>query len=63
MNYSRLRLTGEIIMKFIGIGFALLILLSAVSGCASNKAEKEAYFNDGKMDQQVENWKKPGGRH
>jgi hypothetical protein len=52
-------------MKLIGLSCALIVVLSIVSGCASKKdtAEKEAYFNDGKMDQQVDSWKKPGTRY
>ncbi|MDF7822556.1 hypothetical protein P4B35_00915 [Pontiellaceae bacterium B12227] len=52
-------------MKLIRLSGALIVL-SLASGCATNKekqAEKEAYFEEGKMDQQVEQWKKPGGRY
>jgi uncharacterized protein YceK len=56
-------------MKLIGLSCALIVILSIASGCASKQtkaakqAEKEAYFNDGKMDQQVESWEKPGTRY
>ena len=52
-------------MKQIGLSCALIVVLSIVSGCATNKekqAEKDAYYEDGKMDDQVQSWQKPGGR-
>ena len=50
-------------MKLIASIFCLLMTISLLSGCASKKEEKEAYFNEGQMDEQVEQWKKPGGRY
>lgn len=48
---------------------ALLVVLSFViallSGCSTTtQEEKEAYFQGGGMDEQVQSWKtKPGGRY
>ncbi|MDF7805988.1 hypothetical protein P4E94_00965 [Pontiellaceae bacterium B12219] len=56
-------------MKLIGLSCALIVVLSIASGCATKQekaakqAKKEAYFKDGKMDQQVDSWKKPGTRY
>ena len=50
-------------MKTTAALLGLIACFSILTGCASNKEEKEAYFNEGKMDEQVESWKKPGGRY
>ncbi len=50
-------------MKTITLFIVSLTLMACLSGCASNKAEKEAYHEDGKMDEQVESWKGIGGRY
>lgn len=50
-------------MKTVASILCLLMTISLFAGCASKKEEKEAYFNDGQMDEQVESWKKPGGRY
>jgi hypothetical protein len=57
---------GEKTMKLIGLSCALIVVLSIVTGCATKKeketkkAEKEAYMEDGSMDEQVQSWKKHG---
>ncbi len=50
-------------MKITASILCLLMASAILSGCASKQEEKEAYYQDGKMDQQVEAWKKPGGRY
>jgi outer membrane lipoprotein SlyB len=50
-------------MKTVALVVALLAVVSLVSGCKSSQAEKEAYFNSGSMDEQVQSWQNvPGGR-
>lgn len=50
-------------MKITASLLCLILTASLMTGCATNKEEKEAYFNDGKMDEQVQSWEKPGGRY
>ncbi|VGO12840.1 hypothetical protein PDESU_01394 [Pontiella desulfatans] len=51
-------------MKIIAMVVILFSLFSVMTGCQSRKAEKEAYYEEGKMDEQVQSWKtKPGGRY
>jgi uncharacterized protein YceK len=57
-------------MKNLSILSALCLALFIASGCSTTPEEKkakeeqkEAYFEEGKMDDQVQSWKKPGGRY
>jgi len=44
---------------------ALSFVIALLSGCSTTtKEEKEAYYESGGMDEQVQSWKtKPGGCH
>ena len=50
-------------MKITGAILGLITSVFLLTGCASNPEEKKAYFEEGKMDEQVESWKKTGGRY
>jgi hypothetical protein len=51
-------------MKFIVAMAVAFIAFSITTGCSTTtKQEKEAYFEQGGMDDQVQSWKKPGGRY
>lgn len=49
-------------MKAHGILALLFFSLLLVAGCTSiaSKEEKEAYFEEGRMEDQVQSWKKHG---
>ena len=60
-------------MKKLTVLSLLYLALFTISGCSTTsekqkakdekKAQKEAYFEEGKMHDQVQSWKKPGGRY
>ena len=60
-------------MKNLSILIALGLTLFIISGCsttpekekakAEKQAQKEAFFEEGGMDSQVQSWKRPGGRY
>jgi hypothetical protein len=49
-------------MKIFSMIALSLFSLSLVMGCTStaSKEEKEAYFEEGKMEEQVQSWEKHG---
>ena len=48
-------------MKFLNALAVLCFSLSLTSGCSTTSTEeKDAYFEDGKMEDQVQSWKKHG---
>ena len=51
-------------MKTFSMLAVLCITLSTGVGCSTtSKKEMDTYFEDGRMDGQVQSWKKPGGRY
>lgn len=52
-------------MKTFSLITGMAVLILSVVGCKSTtQEEKEAYFESGAMDEQVQSWKtKPGGRY
>jgi hypothetical protein len=60
-------------MKNLSLLFMLGLTLFIISGCsttpekqeakAEKEAQKKAFFEEGKMDDQVQSWRKPGGRY
>ncbi|MEE9368678.1 MAG: hypothetical protein V3V05_07410 [Pontiella sp.] len=48
-------------MKFLNTLAVLCFAISLTSGCSTtSKEEKEAYFEEGKMEDQVKSWEKHG---
>lgn len=60
-------------MKKSGVLSALCLAVYITAGCSTTpekqkakdekKAQREAFFEEGKMDDQVQSWKRPGGRY
>ena len=60
-------------MKKLSILSVLGLTLFIISGCsttpekekekAEKQAQKEAFYEEGKMDEQVQSWKRRGGRY
>ena len=53
-------------MKNLSIFSMLCLTLFVIAGCSTTpeeQKEKEAFYEEGKMDDHVESWKQPGGRY